>query len=321
MTVLAKAGIVSAAFAVAAISFSPANAADLGGYESSYGGGSVKDGYAPLPQVVQGGTGPCYVRADVGYSWSQDPSVSWPVSNEVFDGADVAPADGIADGDANANGVIDADEVTYQYAGSAVRNASLENTWLGEVGVGCGSGSRGLRAEVMFGFRGDRKFDGEPEIYQGSLVGTPTGLPPPPVTDDPMHSSLQTYTLMFNVYKDLGKWGNFVPYVGAGIGMAYHQLDNVYFTGNPALTNQIHGNNDLSFAWSLMAGVGYQISDRAILDIGYRYIDMGSITSQRSDTAFQVNPAVKFEDLTAHEIKVGLRYHFGSSDVVSMGHR
>lgn len=304
-----KAGIASAAFAVAAIFAAPAGAADLGGY-----GGSVKDGYVPLPQVTQG-AGPCYFRADVGYSWSRDPSASWPVYNQEFDYADT-DGDGFADGDTDQDGIVGAGEITSTYAGAGVANASLENTWLGEVGAGCGSGSRGLRAEVMMGFRGDRGFDGEPNIYQGSLIGTPTGVTPPPVTDDPMHTSLKTYTLMLNLYKDLGNWGGFVPYVGAGIGAAYHQLDNIYFTDNPNLSNQIHGNNDLAFAWSLMAGVGYQISDRAIIDVGYRYIDMGSITSQRSDTAFNVNPAVKFDDLTAHEIKVGLRYHLGGGTQV-----
>lgn len=299
MTVFFKAGIASAAIAVAAFSATPASAADLGAAR-----GSTKDGYVPLPRVMQSGAGPCYFRADVGYSFSRDPSASWPVYDEVF----VA--------DANTNGVVDQGEVDYQFVGDSVANASLDNTWLGEVGAGCGSGSRGLRAEVMFGFRGDREFEGEPAIYQGSLIGTVVGDPPPPVTDDPMHTSLKTYTLMLNIYKDLGNWSGFVPYLGAGIGAAYHQLDNIYFTGNPALTNQIHGNNDLAFAWSLMAGVGYQISSRAVIDVGYRYIDMGSISSQRSDTGFNVNPAVRFDDLTAHEIKVGLRYHLGGGDVV-----
>lgn len=137
---------------------------------------------------------------------------------------------------------------------------------------------------------------------------------PPPVTDDPMHTSLKSYTMMVNAYYGLGKFGGFVPYVGAGISAAYHPLDNVYFTGNPACTNQIHGNNDLAFAWSLMADVGVQLTDRATLDTGYRYIDMGSISSQRSDTGFNVNPAVNLDDLSSREIKVGLRYHFGSAN-------
>ena len=63
-----------------------------------------------------------------------------------------------------------------------------------------------------------------------------------------------------------------------------------------------------------MAGVGYQISDRAIIDVGYRYIDLGKISSQRSDSGGFVNPAVHFDDLTAHEIKVGLRYSFGGGN-------
>lgn len=294
-----KAGIASAALAVIAIGAQPAIAADLG----SYGQGSTKDGYVPLPRIMaSSGAGPCYMRADVGYAWS-NASASWPVRSGSFTG------------DANTNGIVDQGEIAYTYQGSDVANADLENTWLGEVGLGCGSGSRGLRAEVMFGFRGDRDFSGEPHVYNpGPTVGSPAPGTGQPNIDDPMHTSLKTYTLMLNAYYDIGKFGRFVPYVGAGIGAAYHQLDDVSFTGNPALTNSIHGNNDLAFAWAVMAGVGIQLTDRAILDIGYRYLDAGSISSQRSDTAFYVNPAVKLEDLTSHEIKVGLRYHFGSGD-------
>ncbi len=136
----------------------------------------------------------------------------------------------------------------------------------------------------MFGYRGDRKLDGEPGIYDpGPEIGTDFGPNPyePEPLDDPLHTSIQTYTLMLNVYKDLGNFNRFVPYIGAGIGLAIHDVDEVYFTGNPNLLNRIEGERDVSFAWSLMAGVGYQISDRAILDVGYRYIDMGSAQSGR----------------------------------------
>ena len=43
---------------------------------------------------------------------------------------------------------MNAGEVDYTFAGDAVANVGLDNTWLGEVGVGCGSGSRGLRGEA-----------------------------------------------------------------------------------------------------------------------------------------------------------------------------
>ncbi len=292
MKTMLKAGVASAALAIAMSVTTDTFAADLG---------SIKDGYAAAPAYVASAVGPCYFRGDVGYSISQDPSVTWPVNNGVWD-----------DASGNGDGNVDANELTSVFVTDRVTNVSLENTWLAEGGLGCGSGSRGFRGEVMLGYRGDRKLEGEPGVYDpGPPVGPPSG-PTTPI-DDPLHTSIQTYTLMLNVYKDFGNFNRFVPYVGAGIGLAVHDVDEVYFTGNPALVNRIEGDRDVSFAWSLMAGVGYQISDRAILDVGYRYIDMGSAQSGRVDSAGFVNPAVQIDDIAAHEVKVGLRYHFGDS--------
>lgn len=294
MTTVWKSGLASAAVAFAAALATPAMAADLGG--------SLKDSYRPLPRVSHApvAAGPCYFRADVGASVSRDPDAEWPVYNEEFTG------------DWNNNNVIDADEVDYVFEGSKIQEVSMDNTWLVEVGAGCGSGSRGLRADVTFGFRGERDMWGVPPIYTGTRIGDPVGTPDPDV-DDPIHTSVKSYTLMFNAYYDFGKHWGVVPYVGAGVGAAYHMVDEVYFTENPYLTNRIEGNKELSFAWSVMAGFGYQVSDRAILDFGYRYIDMGSASSGRVDNAGFVNPKLELDDIAAHEFKVGLRYHFGSS--------
>jgi opacity protein-like surface antigen len=197
------------------------------------------------------------------------------------------------------------DAGTGDFITDHVRNIDFEDTWFGEGGVGCGSGSRGFRGEVTIGYHGDRKYDGEPGPWN------PAGPPP---LEDPLHTSITSYTLMLNGYKDLGNFRGFTPYLGAGVGIAYNMVDDVYFTQNPALVNQIHGDKDIAFAWSLMAGVGYQISPRSVIDVGYRYLNMGKATSERSDTAGFVNPRVNFDDIDAHEVKVGLRYHFGQSD-------
>jgi opacity protein-like surface antigen len=62
----------------------------------------------------------------------------------------------------------------------------------------------------------------------------------------------------------------------------------------------------------VMAGAGFQLSERVILDLGYRFIDMGKAQSGTADTSgFTNNPPVRVDDLTAHEFKVGLRLHFG----------
>lgn len=295
-----KAGIALTALTSAVAMAGSTFAADLGAPR-----GSIKDGYMePMPQVTRGPSGPCYFRADVGYSKSTDPSATWAVTESVFGGDD------------NGDGVIDADEIDHNYLGNGVTPLSFDNAWFGEVGAGCGSGSRGLRGEIMLGVHGSKKYDGEPLVYNpGPTPGDPVpGYTPPADYDDPMHTSVKSYTMMFNAYKDLGNYGGLTPYVGAGIGASYNMAEDFYFTGNPNLVNRIHGDRDLSFAWALMAGVGYQVSDRAILDFGYRYLDLGSTGSENGDSAGNWNPRVDIDDLTSHEFKVGLRYHFGSSD-------
>lgn len=228
-----------------------------------YGRGSLKDDVVSYVPAAS----PCYFRADVGYGWSGGPEATWgsPPNNQVTD-------------------------ITFG------------NDWFVEAGAGCSAanlGGRGLRGEIMFGYHGDREFEGEPPNA-------------PPL--DPMHANIQTYTLMFNAYYDLGTWGRITPYVGAGVGMAYNRVDRVYFTANPALVNSIHGDSDLSVAWSLMTGVSFKLNARAVVDVGYRYIDFGRATSERLDTGGFQNPRVYFDDLDAHEIKIGLRYHFGASN-------
>ena len=260
---LSRFGLVTAAFATACLS-APSFAADL------YGG-SIKDS-----PVVVSSPGHCYIRGDVGYSWSRDPDVKWTVTDA---GTGTFVTDGVSD----------------------VKTGSA---WLVEGGVGCGSGPRGVRGEFMIGYHGKRNIDGTPGPWN----------PGPPVTGDPLHTSVETTTLMFNGYYDIIRFDRFTPYVGAGVGLAYNKVGSVSFTGNPALVNVIEGDSRWSLAWSLMAGMGIQITERTTLDLGYRYIDMGKAQSGTIDNQGFLNPRVRIDDLAAHEFKVGLRFAFGGGE-------
>ena len=289
MKIINVAGLIAAAIAVAA-SGSPATAADLGGAQ----GGSMKDGYASAPTLMRGAVGPCYFRGDAGYSWARSPDASWPVSTTT--------------NTTNAGPPVTTTS-TYSYIGDTITDTKLDSTAFGGVGLGCGSGSRGIRGEVMLNQTGTRGFVGTPLNY--TVINN--GVPQPPITD-PIHSSVKSTTLMFNAYKDLGSFGPVTPYLGAGVGVSYNKMGDVYFTDNPNLTNTIHGDSRMSLAWSLMAGIGYQLNERAILDVGYRYMDYGKAQSGQIDSAGFVNPVVRINDIAAHEFKVGLRYHFGAND-------
>jgi opacity protein-like surface antigen len=273
MTLKLKAGLATASLALAAAIALPATAADLG--NGNWGRGSIKDqGYASAPSQV----GNCYWRADIGASLSSDPTLNWNATDQF----------------GNIN--------------SHVSNSKADNSRLVEAGFGCGSGSRGLRSDFMLGYHGERDISGTTGTVFTGFDGAGNPISNPAT----IRSTLSTYTAMANVYYDLGSLGGFVPYVGAGVGVAYHRASE--YTVSYGQNYAVAGANDLSLAWGLMAGAGYQISDRAILDVGYRYLDMGSAATARNDTAGMAQVTrLHMTDLTAHEFKVGLRYHFGGN--------
>jgi opacity protein-like surface antigen len=259
-------------FGLATVAIVAAPCLSAPGFAADLYGGSIKD----APVVVVSSPGPCYIRGDVGYSWSREPDAKWTVT-----------------------------DLTGTFVTDSVTGVNIGNAWLVEGGVGCGSGPRGIRGEFMIGYHGKRNIDGIPGPWN------PATTPP---TADPLHTSVESTTLMFNGYYDIARLDRFTPYVGAGVGLAYNKLGGVSFTGNPALTNVIEGDSKWSLAWSLMAGVGIQITERTTLDIGYRYLDMGKAESGTLDNLGFTNPKVRIDDLAAHEFKIGLRFAFGGGE-------
>ncbi len=84
-------------------------------------------------------------------------------------------------------------------------------------------------------------------------------------------------------------------------GLPYHvTTDGFYFNWDRSI--------DLiryQFAWALMAGVSYAITPELALDLGYRYINLGTINGIQDATG---NSYTKVID--AHEARIGLRYLF-----------
>lgn len=112
-----------------------------------------------------------------------------------------------------------------------------------------------------------------------------------------LDAKLSTGTLFANGYVDFGQFGAFRPYVGAGVGVAFHHL------GSVDLPIGSSSGNSTSFAWNAQAGVVFDLTDRLALDVGYRYVDLGKAKSG-GPLPFKV------DDITAHEARIGLRYSF-----------
>ena len=107
--------------------------------------------------------------------------------------------------------------------------------------------------------------------------------------------SFSMVSLMGNAFFDIPTGLPLRPYVGAGIGFGIAGASEDLFDSD---------DSDLVGAFQLMAGLGYDISPRATLTLGYRYFTT-------SDPDFVLAPGQFFEtEFTSHDIQLGARFRF-----------
>lgn len=133
---------------------------------------------------------------------------------------------------------------------------------------------------------------------------------------------LSSAVIMANAYADLGTWYRVTPFVGAGVGYAWHWtsggVDSGFHAGPGMAPDPTGGTysdgKSGSFAWALMAGLGYKVSERLTLEVAYRYMDLGSVKTGNLncfDTCYR--PKMKINDLAFHDVKLGMRWSFGDA--------
>jgi OmpA-OmpF porin, OOP family len=108
---------------------------------------------------------------------------------------------------------------------------------------------------------------------------------------------------LFNAYLDPDLGVPVRPYLGGGVGGAYVKLD----TGDDAPL----GVDDEAgaFAWNLAAGLSYDVTAHVTLSAGYRYLRLEGTDFSASLAGVDTDD-VDVDDVTSHEILVGLRYTF-----------
>jgi len=84
------------------------------------------------------------------------------------------------------------------------------------------------------------------------------------------------------------------PYIGAGIGYSWlkETLKETPFNDKVSI-------KDKDWGWQIGAGVGYALTEKVDLTLGYRYENLGKIKDYDSKT-----------DFTNHKVSLGLRYTF-----------
>jgi len=155
-----------------------------------------------------------------------------------------------------------------------------------------------LRGDLTLGYRGDYNLstDKNGQPFKGDVKST---------------------VLMASAYYDFSASG-IRPFVGAGVGVAQNTMEHVMRPGVITTTFPDGKKNNAAFA--LMAGVGFPVSGRWILEVGYRYIDLGKIQIGSGSATISgtipplppVTSTIAFSGaegrLTAHELTIGVRF-------------
>ncbi len=128
---------------------------------------------------------------------------------------------------------------------------------------------------------------------------------------------------LLNTHLDLGTWSGITPFVGVGFGVASNRLSAL--AGDGELTTASISPSNGSYktktsaplAWAMSAGLAYDLSRSAQLELSYRYLHLGGVESgQRSCSTLPAqisdcSGTLKANGLAAQDYRLGVRWALG----------
>jgi opacity protein-like surface antigen len=164
-----------------------------------------------------------------------------------------------------------------------------------------------FRVDVTGEYRGKANFHGSDNVTFTGGIGV-----------DNYSGSKSEWVFMANAYVDLGTWYHLTPYVGVGVGGAnikIHSFRDDGFTNIGGVqSNSVAYAEDYSkfnFAWAVHAGLTYKVTSALSIDLGYRYIDLGSAQTgptRAFDGSFTNGGPFQFNKIYSHDFKLGVRW-------------
>ena len=239
------------------------------------------------------GQSPFYLRLGIGAEWSRDTSFSDRDCNAITPAALFGCANGPDGRPIGAYGDFGSSPAFEIGVGSYI------NHW--------------LRTEIAVHYASDFDFSGQANFSGVAL------------NQQPVSADANSLVASLNAYVDLAALFDHSnvalhPFVGAGIGYARNRISAMTYefpslgAGDVTLTPSGESSN---FAWSLSAGVEYQIAADKTVELLYRYTDMGRIRTDVGNITVVRNGANRLiaidsteADLTSNALMLGFRYRF-----------
>lgn len=176
-------------------------------------------------------------------------------------------------------------------------------------GVGIGyQFNNWLRADLTTEYRGGATFRGLDTFDNG---GTPNS--------NDYHGTKTEWLTLLNGYLDLGTWNSMTPYVGAGIGVTRNTISNwrdLNINAPGGAAAYAKNKSQWELAWALHAGVSYKVTPNFLIDLSYRYVNLGDASSDDmigfDGSNLTYNP-IQLKDITSHDFRLGVRWLFADN--------
>lgn len=114
-------------------------------------------------------------------------------------------------------------------------------------------------------------------------------------------ASYSAWSGLISGYYDIATIVGVTPYVGAGVGLTYarHEVESGPSGGAPTFARN---DRDYDFAYALMAGASYKVSDNLSVDLGYQYLHTPDAVVNNTSTL------AERKGTKHHLVRLGLRY-------------
>ncbi len=190
---------------------------------------------------------------------------------------------------------------TYDANAFTIFNHDIKSSPLYGIGVGW-QARHWLRFDLTGEYRGDAAFFGA-NSYPGG-AGFTAGT-------NEYTADMKSWLGLANAYIDMGNWCGFTPYIGAGIGFSTITIEGLKDVNVPQGGVAFGGSSTKSnFAWALHAGVSYDVTPQTVIDLAYRYTDLGNAQSGPVTTfdGALAYSGHQIKDITSNDLLFGVRY-------------
>lgn len=130
-------------------------------------------------------------------------------------------------------------------------------------------------------------------------------------------SSISSLSSGFNIYYDITNFDHLcvTPYVTGGVGFSLNKVGDSDVFINDNLQAKFSSANNTSFMWKIGAGATKKINETIFIDIGYKFVSLGSAKSKSgaiyiNDGFYYNSDTLNFKKLYSHQVLLNMGFNF-----------